>query len=252
MRPSPDLEVLLPVHNEAASIEATLAEIHEAVSAVAAMRFVLCEDGSTDGTPDVLRRLTGALPIRLLTDPERKGYARAVIDGLRAVEAPFVLCMDADGQVDPAAIVRAWPLRLEYDMVVGWRVRRADAFPRRVMSRVYRILHAITLQVPLRDPSCPFILVGRHVLSSMLDDLGVLREGLWWEFTARVWHGGFRVAQVAVQHRPRAAGQTQVYRWRKIPGIARSHLVGLWVLRRQLVRRRGGSTRVRLGSARRV
>jgi len=251
MRP-PDLEVLLPVHNEAASIEGTLVEIYQTVSAVASMRFLLCEDGNTDGTPDVLRRLTGVLPIRLLTDPQRKGYARAVIDGLRNAEAPFVLCMDADGQVDPVAIVRAWPLRDEFDVVVGWRVRRADAFPRRVMSRVYRMLHAITLQVPLRDPSCPFILVGRRALSSILDELGVLREGLWWEFTARVWHGGFGVAEVAVQHRPRAAGLTQVYRWHKIPGIAWSHLAGLWVLRRQLAHKRRGSVRVRLGSAPRV
>ena len=49
-----ELEVLLPVHNEAESIERTLDEIYQAISHVANMRFIISEDGSSDGTPQIL------------------------------------------------------------------------------------------------------------------------------------------------------------------------------------------------------
>lgn len=232
---APEVEVLLPVHNEVDAIEATLREIHATVSPLASMRFLLCEDGSTDGTPEVLRHLAAELPMRLLSGRERKGYSRAVRDGFRLAESPWLLFLDSDGQVDPAAFRVAWPRRDECDLVTGWRVRRADALHRRIMSGGFRIVYRALFDVSVRDPSCPFIMMRRDVARSLADDLGVLTQGFWWEFMARVHAGGYRVVEIPVRHRPRS-GQTQVYRWHRIPGIAWSHLLGLITIRRQLRR----------------
>lgn len=235
---TPEVEVLLPVHNEAESIEATLREVYETVSPVAPMRFLICEDGSTDGTQTILHRLAGELPIRLFSGPERKGYSRAVIDGFRKVEAPFVLCLDSDGQVDPRALAQAYPLREECDVVVGWRVDRADPWYRKAMSRSFGFVYRLLFQVPLHDPSCPFVLVRRAVVEHLVDDLGILSQGFWWEFMARVHGAGYRAVEIPIRHRIRTAGQTQVYRWRKIPWIAWSHLIGLLLIKGQLRRAR--------------
>ena len=53
-----ELEVLLPVHNEAETIEATIREIYEEFSPRVGMRFIVCEDGSKDATKEILRRLS--------------------------------------------------------------------------------------------------------------------------------------------------------------------------------------------------
>ncbi len=100
--------------------------------------------------------------------------------------------------------------------------------------RVYQLLFG----VPVHDPSCPFLLMRREVIDSVVDELGVFREGFWWEFVARVHRKGYRIAEIPVTHRERAAGETKVYHPSKLPGIAFRHFVGLFVIWWQT---RGGS-----------
>ena len=74
------IDIVLPVHNEGSSIAQTLREFHQKVSVEDGIpvRFVICEDGSSDDTVPVLQALAGELPIKLISDPVRKGYSRAV------------------------------------------------------------------------------------------------------------------------------------------------------------------------------
>jgi hypothetical protein len=44
-----------------------------------------------------------------------------------------------------------------------------------------------------------------------------MQQGFWWEFVARVHRGGYRIAELPVHHRLRSAGETQVYRWSRMP-----------------------------------
>jgi glycosyltransferase involved in cell wall biosynthesis len=98
---NPELEILLPVHNEAGSIEATIREIYSELLPQVSLRFVICEDGSRDNTKEILQRLAETLPIKLILSEERKGYSRTVTDGMKALQAPYLLCLDSDGQCDP-------------------------------------------------------------------------------------------------------------------------------------------------------
>lgn len=228
-----EVEILLPVHNEAASIEATVTEIERVVSPVARFRFIVSEDGSTDDTPKVLQRLAENHLIKLISEPHRKGYSRAVIDGLRRVESPYVLCLDGDGQCDPRDFVRFWEARETSTVVVGWRVNRKDPPLRRALSGAFRIFHHVLFPVRLHDPSCPFVLAPKEVVEEVLPRLGVLAQGFWWEFSARVYAAGYRLKELPINHRTRAAGQTQVYRLSKMPGIGWSHFLGLVRIRLQ-------------------
>ena len=97
----PDLDIVLPVHNEAGSIEATVRELCGEIGSRLTLRLIICEDGSTDQTLDVLARLQPQYPIELITGTSRKGYSRAVTDGMRASRAPYLLAIDSDGQCDP-------------------------------------------------------------------------------------------------------------------------------------------------------
>jgi glycosyltransferase involved in cell wall biosynthesis len=62
---TPELEVLLPVHNEAESIEATVRELYTELSSKVNVGFIVCEDGSKDNTKEILRRLAQEIPMRL-------------------------------------------------------------------------------------------------------------------------------------------------------------------------------------------
>lgn len=235
LAPDTPVQVLLPVHNEAASIEATLRELDRTLSRLARVEFVVCEDGSVDGTREILQRLAGELPIKLVLGETRKGYSRAVIDGFRTCTAPYVLSLDSDGQCDPLDFAKFCREAPGPDVVMGWRVRRRDTLARRAMSGMFKLIYRRLLGVRLRDPSCPYILVSRRALDYLLaiPTLGTLSQGFWWEVVARLARGGFSVVEVPVNHRPRAAGQTQVYRVTRLPGIFLRHVWGLVKIRRE-------------------
>jgi glycosyltransferase involved in cell wall biosynthesis len=222
------LQIVLPVHQEGESIASVLKEIHDVISPVVPMQFIVCEDGSTDNTKSILHELETQLPLVLDLVDWRRGYSLAVKDGFKQSTAPFVLALDSDGQCDPKDFASFWEKRDQADVVIGWRVNRADTAFRRIMSGTYRLWHRILFGTKLHDPSCPFILIHQPVLQALNNDLGVLKQGFWWEFVARVNRKGFTVFELPVNHRNRKAGVTQVYKINKLPGIVFAHGVGLF------------------------
>lgn len=238
----PELEILLPVHNEAGSIEATIREIFDELSPQISLRFLICEDGSRDDTPEILRRLAESFPLNLILSEQRKGYSRAVKDGMKALQAPYLLCLDSDGQCDPKDFARFWSLRTSSDMLLGWRVNRADTPLRKAMSRTFYYFYQLLFGVPVHDPSCPYVLVRKNVVHEVLGELGAMQQGFWWEFVARVHRHGFCIQELPVNHRLRSSGTTQVYKLRKLPGIGWRHFLALFAIwsqtRRDSIERR--------------
>jgi dolichol-phosphate mannosyltransferase len=234
---SPTLEVLLPVHNEAESIESTIRGIYEVLSPQIALRFIICEDGSRDCTKEVLARLSKGFPIKLLSSDERKGYSRAVIDGMKSLDADYLLCLDSDGQCDPKDFGKFWEARNRQDVAIGWRVDRRDSFFRKALSRAFYLVYQLLYRVPVHDPSCPYVLAHRQVIESVVPELGEMNQGFWWEFTARVHRRGFSLREIPVNHRSRSAGKTQVYRLDRLPAIGYQHCVALFRVWRQTRRK---------------
>ena len=225
--PAFDVEVLLPVHNEGSSIELTIRGMHSEISKVAHAGFIVCEDGSRDNSKQVLRDLSEQLPIHLNLSSARKGYSRAMREGMDMLEAEFLLCLDSDGQCDPADFSSFWAIRDSADVLIGWRTHRADPWVRRIFSRFFFVLYQRVFRAPVHDPSCPFVLMRKAVAKRLAQELGEMQEGFWWEFVARACRRGFSVRELPIHHRLRSAGMTQVYKWRKMPGIFVRHVAAL-------------------------
>jgi hypothetical protein len=66
------------------------------------------------------------------------------------------------------------------------------------------------------------------VIDTLVPELGEMKQGFWWEFTARVHRRGFSIREFPVNHRGRSAGKTQVYRLNRLPGIGYRHFVALF------------------------
>ncbi len=226
---APDsLEILLPVHNEADSIEATIREMYTVIRAAVEPGFIVCEDGSRDNTQQVLRNLANELPIRLNLSETRKGYSKAVCEGMAMTGADYLLCVDSDGQCDPADFRRFWESRTRADVLIGQRVDRADTMVRRTFSRFFYVIYQSVFRAPVHDPSCPFVLIRREIAHRLATEMGEMKEGFWWEFVARCHRHGYRFLEFPVHHRTRAAGTTRVYKWRKMPGIFLHHVAALF------------------------
>ena len=236
---STTIDVVLPAHNEGASIGLTLSEFYKVVAGEQghSIRFIVCEDGSEDNTVEVIRDTAKTLPVLLISENFRKGYSRAVIDGLKASTNPLVSFIDSDGQCDPKDFNALYDKLQETgcDLVVGYRNPRKDHWIRLLMSFCFQQVYKLYFQIDLKDPSCPYFIIKREALLRVLDgNLGILKQGFWWEFFARARAKKLTISQVPITHRVRTAGQTVVYRPTKVPGIAWAHIRGLGELSREL------------------
>jgi glycosyltransferase involved in cell wall biosynthesis len=231
------IDIVLPAHNEGTSIAATLREFHEVATKAtgAEIRFVVSEDGSKDDTVEQLKRVSAEVPLLLISAPGRKGYSRAVIDGLRAATSDVVGFIDSDGQCDPKSFADLLAELPQADLVLGYRNPRRDPWVRLVASFFFHLVYRTLFPVRVKDPSCPYFLVRRQTLLAILDgNVGVLKQGFWWEFVARAQSLGARITEVPVSHRPRSKGESRVYTGLALFREGLAHIKSLFVLRREL------------------
>ena len=223
----PRLDLAMPVFNEGASIERTLEEWYAELSPTIDLRFLIAEDGSTDDTKEVLRRVAKRLPVHLDIATGRRGYGHAMKAALLAAQSPFVMTCDSDGQIDPRDFWNVWGAREQYDLIVGWRVTRADHWLRKLMSGSFKLLHRTLFRTQLHDPSCNLMLMKREVAERIVPGLGLLVEGFQWELTARAIQAQLNIGEVKLRHRARASGGSAVFGPARVPGIAIRNGAGL-------------------------
>jgi glycosyltransferase involved in cell wall biosynthesis len=203
----PGLSVFLPSHNEEGNVERTvggfLAELPRVTDNY---EVIVVDDGSRDRTGEIADRLAAANPhVKVVHHPVNRGYGGAVTSGIRASTQPYVLLSDGDGQFDPADIEKMTPFMPDYDVVAGYRARRADHLMRRINGQAWTTLVRVLLGITIRDIDCGFKLFKRE----MLDGLELRAHGamISTELMARLAGRGAKVKEVEVRHLPRLTGE---------------------------------------------
>lgn len=192
------------------------------------MEIVVAEDGSTDGTKEILRNLAQKTPMKLILGEKRKGYSKGLIDGLSIVDTEYVVFVDSDGQHVASDFWKLYNLRNKYDIISGWRVRRADGFQRKAMFYVFQIMAKILFKLPpLRDITAPCRLVRTNVAKEIAKEFKYMNESFWTEFTIMACQKGFRLGEVPVTHKPRKCGSKNVYKPKKLLKIVFSQFKGI-------------------------
>jgi glycosyltransferase involved in cell wall biosynthesis len=221
-----NLEILMPVYNEEDTIKETLSQIYKKINKEISFRFIISEDGSTDDTKNILNNLKLKYNLKLISDKKRKGYSKAVMDGIKSATADYLLIMDSDGQCDPRDIKKLWNQRKNSDLVSGNRVQRKDFMYRKIFSNACYLIYKILFNVNLKDPSFAFILMNKKVYKSLVYKV-LCPQGFFWEFNARAKIKNFTFNEVNVNHRKRKSGHTRIYYYRDLPKIALQHFLGL-------------------------
>jgi dolichol-phosphate mannosyltransferase len=213
-----ELSVVIPVHNEAENIEMLAAEIDHALNGQCAYEIVYVDDGSTDPTPDRLKAARISRPhLRILRHRSCCGQSTAILSGVRAARAPWIVTLDGDGQNDPAdipkllAILHAPGRPADLAMVAGYRRKRQDTPWRRFSSKVANTIRAGLLKDATPDTGCGLKVFARKVFLSLpyFDHNHRFLPAL-------VQRAGGRVVSVEVNHRPRTLGQSKYGTWNRL------------------------------------
>jgi glycosyltransferase involved in cell wall biosynthesis len=203
----PGISVFLPSHNEEANVERVVAGyVREMPKIADDFEVIVVDDGSRDRTGQIAEGMAAADPhVRVVHHEVNRGYGGAVISGIRAARMPYVLLSDGDGQFDPAEVARLAAYTPEYDVVVGFRARRADHLVRKLNGAAWTMLVRALLGITIGDIDCGFKLFKREFLDSM--ELKAGGAMISTELMARLAGRGARVKEVEVTHLPRLAGE---------------------------------------------
>ncbi len=205
-----ELSFFFPAHNEEANLE-TLVEEALATLPGLAERFeiIAVDDGSRDRTPaiadELAKRHTDV--VRAVHHPVNMGYGAALRSGFRASRYGLIAFIDGDRQFRVADVGRLTE-RLAAsdapDVVVGYRLHRADPPIRRWYARIYRLANRIFFGVRARDIDCACKLFRRE----SLEGIKVASGGAFFtaELLIKLRCFERRVVEVGVPHYPRTAG----------------------------------------------
>jgi glycosyltransferase involved in cell wall biosynthesis len=201
------ISVVVPLFNEENTLDALYREVAEALDKHGEpWEVVFVDDGSTDGSLAALTQLHDEASNAVVVHLRRNfGKAAALQAGFLEARGEVVVTIDADLQDDPAEIPQLLAKLDEgFDLVSGWKTRRNDPWTRRLLSRVFNWATAVVSGVRLHDVNCGLKAYRAEVLE------GIRLYGELHRFIpVLASYRGFRVAEVAVNHRPRAHGRSR-------------------------------------------
>ena len=219
-----DAVIVMPAFNEVEGIAEFVREIQQAFSGIA-LRVIVVDDASTDGTADAVRGIASA-SVDLVVNVRNAGHGPSTLRALGlglATGAPAIIAVDGDGQFLGSDIlaVHLRLLRGDVDVVEGVRLQRVGPLYRRAVSEVTRVMVRERAGVMPGDANTPLRAYRPESLGRLLAaaDADWITPNL--QFSAVVRMLGMRVAEVPVANLPRrgssSVGTMWDTTWRRLP-----------------------------------
>jgi glycosyltransferase involved in cell wall biosynthesis len=211
------VSIVVPVYNERDALMPLAGELIDIVAGLGEpWEAIFVDDGSNDGSADVLRELARTHEEIVVVRLRRNfGKSAALTAGFAHSRGERIVTLDADGQDDPREIPTLLAKLDEgYELVSGWKQTRRDPFLKRVSSRVFNRVTALLSGVRLHDFNCGLKAYrGREArdlplygeLHRYIPVIGAFR--------------GWRVTELPVNHRPRAHGRSKFGAERYLRGL---------------------------------
>jgi len=205
------LSIVMPVYNEAEALESVVTEWvsmleHEAID----YEMRIYDDGSRDGTADVLRRLATKNPRIVATTQENRGHGPTLMRGYTEARGEWVFQTDSDGEMEGASFPSLWSMRDRYDFLVGEREGRLSPMHRKVLTGGSRAVVALFFGRAVVDVNSPYRLMRGEWLRRVLPRIpisaavpNIILTGLAAKTRARVF-------AMPVAYRARRTGATSL------------------------------------------
>ncbi|MEM7416823.1 MAG: glycosyltransferase family 2 protein [Gemmatimonadota bacterium] len=209
------LSVVIPVYNEVNTVETLLRLVREVPLS---LQVIAVDDGSTDGTRDLLPELEGELIDTLVMHEHNKGKGAALRTGFQHATGDVVVVQDADMEYDP----REFPMLLKpilegrADAVYGSRFlggpHRVLFFWHSVGNRFLTLLSNMFTDVNLTDMETCYKMVRTELLHSL--PLSANRFGIEPELTARLAQAGARIYELPISYDGRSYAEGKKIGWK--------------------------------------
>lgn len=217
MLAKPYLSFIIPAKNEQDSVEILYKEIiAEQKKIKKNYEIIFIDDGSTDATFDILKKLArSSSNVKIIKLRGNFGKSTALQVGFDEARGEIIFTLDADLQDNPNQI----PIFLKkitegYDLVSGWKKERMDPWTKVIPSRILNFATRVLTGTKLHDINCGFKAYRRQVVRN-LNIYGELHRFI----PVLAAKQSFKISEVTVNHRPRRFGKSKFGWDRNIKGL---------------------------------
>ena len=222
------MSIVVPTFNEAATIERVLDGL-VAVDVGMRKEIIVVDDGSTDGTPEILERWALRGHIRAIRHSINRGKGAAVAAGIAATRGECVIIQDADTEYDPADIPGLLKAMFEtgalavYGSRFAGRYRRAGAFLPTLANHTLTLASNVVNNINLSDVMTGYKLFDGNLIRSLpLKSTGFEFEA---EVTCRIARIGASIVEAPITYNARTYVEGKKIRardgWRTLVALAR-------------------------------
>ena len=203
------ISVIVPAKNEQENLEQVTALLVETLPPES--EIVIVNNGSTDGSSELLRRLREEYPIIVVEIRPVVGRTYAIKKGIEASSGDLVAMIDADLQYHPKDLLKLYSKLSEerLDLVTGWRDYSKYPFGNRVISKIYNWIFRRFFHVRIHDANCGLKLFKREVANDL-----IYRRGYSRYFVGIASDRGYKVGEVKVDLYERKAGKSNYSKMR--------------------------------------
>jgi len=211
------ISVVVPVFNEEKNLEELFERLEKVLSEnYGDYELIFINDGSTDSSGEILSKIkAGNSKVTVIEFSRNYGQTAALDAGFKKACGEIIVTLDSDLQNPPEEIPGLVKTALETgaDVVSGWRFRRKDSLPRRIVSGTANRIISVLCGVKLHDFGCTLKAYRREAVK------GLNLYGEMHRFIPAFihWNGG-RIAEKKVLHNPRSAGRSS-YGMGRIPRV---------------------------------
>jgi glycosyltransferase involved in cell wall biosynthesis len=199
------LSVVVPAYNEETTVGGVLrAHVDMGRRLAGEVEVIVCDDGSTDGTPGAIASAAAELPeIRILRNAPNAGIPATMKRLYSEARGEWVFFTPADGQVPVTALETMWNAREGQALIVGGRVPRKDPLTRLLIAELYSAGLRFIFRLPVRDIDSVKLYHGDDLRSLRITSRSNFFEA---EMLITLVRRDRPVREVTIEHRPRVAG----------------------------------------------
>ncbi|HYT76238.1 MAG TPA: glycosyltransferase family 2 protein [Vicinamibacterales bacterium] len=215
--PAGGLSIFFPAYNDSGTIASlVITALRTARRLTPDHEVIVVNDGSKDGTAEILEELASIYPqVRVVHHETNRGYGGALRTGFATATRELVFYTDGDAQYDPAEMEGLWRrFDQNVDLVNGYKISRSDPLHRILIGRIYHHIVKILFRLTVRDVDCDFRMMRRSIFDRvhLEKNSGVICL----EMMKKITDAGFRIAEVPVHHYHRAYGKSQFFNFRRL------------------------------------
>jgi len=201
---SDPVSAIITVYNEAYTIENEILNIRgKIISKLRGSELIIAEDGSTDGTKEIIEKYVRDDAIVHSTGSERKGYANALKDAMKIAKNPYIFFSDTGGKFEFDDFWKLYAMRDRYPLVIGVRSERTDRLYRRFLTRAYNIVLKKYFHVYLEDADSGFRIYSRNLANRLSAETWINTSLIGSELALRTIFGGGTIGYVPVEYKQR-------------------------------------------------